>query len=134
MKSLLTFHSSILFLVYPVGGLALGLADPLLGKWVQQLGLRPGLATAASVNIQMPLMAIGLGLIHQRVAGALLGAVGMAAAFLFGLAVQYPPPRPWDAAALLLAIPPVLVLACAGYAVLGSASALATRAFWNATR
>jgi hypothetical protein len=132
MKSPLTLRSWILFAMYPLGGLALGLADPLLGRWVQQLGLRPGVATAASVNLLLPVLVIGLGTLHQRVASALLGAGAMAAAFVLGLAIHYPPPRPWDAATLIRSIPPVLVFAFLGYAVLGAASALTTRVIRSA--
>jgi hypothetical protein len=126
MKSFLT-HPLILLVLYAIVGLGLGLADPLLGKYMFQLGLRPGLATAASINVVLPLLAIGLATFHQRVAVALLGAVCMAVALLLGLAFHYPPPGPWNLATLLGTIPPVLVFACAGYAILGSASALATR-------
>jgi hypothetical protein len=114
-----------------LGGITLGLADPLLSHWVQQRGFRPGLATAVSVNMLLPLLTVGLGVVHRRVGTALLGAAGMTLGFLLGLAFEYPPPRPWDATLLLRSIPPVLAIACAGYAVLGTLTALATRAIWK---
>ena|SRR6266851_3547234 len=131
MKYLAAHKTWILFPVYLIGGLTLGLADPLLSSWVQQLGFRPGLATAASVNILLPLLTLGLGVAHRRVSTALLGAACMTLGFLLGLAIEYPPPRPWDVALLLRSIPPVLVMACVGYAVLGTLAALATRAIWK---
>jgi hypothetical protein len=121
----------ILFPVYVIGGLAPGLADPLVGHWVQQLGFRAGLATAASVNILLPLLAIGLSVAHRRVRNALLGAASMTLGFLLGLAIEYPPPRPWDVALLLRSIPPVMAMACVVYAVLGTLTALAARAVWK---
>jgi hypothetical protein len=120
-----------LFPLYVIGGLALGLADPLLGRWAQQLGLRPGVATAASVNILLPLLTIGLGAVHRRVGAALLGAACMTLGLLLGLAIEYPPPGPRDVPQLLRSIPPVLVMAGVGYAVLGTLTALATRAIWR---
>jgi hypothetical protein len=131
MKSLATDKWWRVFPSYPLGGLVLGLADALLGGWVQQLGLRPGMATAASVNILLPLLAIGIAVAHQRLGVACLGAAGMTAGFLLGLAMVYPPALPWDAGTLLRSIPPVLVLACVGYAVLGTLTALAARAVWK---
>jgi hypothetical protein len=35
------------------------------------------------------------------------------------LAIAQPPVAPWDASTLVRAIPPILVLVCSGYAVLG---------------
>jgi hypothetical protein len=131
MKYLADDKSWLILPLYLVAGLAFGLADPLLGRWVQTLGARPGLATAASVNILLPLLAIGLAVTCPRLPLALLGAVGMAGAFAVGLAVMYWQGRPWDVGTLLRSIPPVLVLACAGYAVLGTMAALITRAAWR---
>jgi hypothetical protein len=131
MKYLSADSSWTLLPIYLFAGLTLGLADPQLGRWVQQFGFRPGLATAASVNIVLPLVAIGLGVGHRRVSAALLGAACMTFGFLLGLAIEYPPPRPWDASLILHSIPPVLVMACAGYAVLGTLTAVATRAIWR---
>jgi hypothetical protein len=121
----------ILFSIYVIGGLALGLADPRFGRCVQQLGFRPGFATAASVNILLPLLAISLGAVHRRISTSLYGAACMTLGFLFGLAFEYPPPRPWDVALFLHTIPPVLVVACVGYAVLGTLTALVARALWR---
>jgi uncharacterized membrane protein required for colicin V production len=121
----------ILFPTYVIGGLALGLADPLFGRWVQQLGFRPGFATAGSVNILLPLLAISLGVVHRRISSAIYGAAGITLGFLFGLANEYPPPRPWDIALFLHSIPPVLLVACVGYAVLGTLTALVARALWR---
>jgi hypothetical protein len=120
-----------LFPIYLIGGLALGLVDPMLGRWAQQLGFRPGVATAASVNILLPLLTIGLGVAHRRVGAALLGAACMTLGFLLGLAIEYPPPRPWDVSILLRSIPPVLAMSCVGYAVLGAFTALLARAVWR---
>jgi hypothetical protein len=116
---------------YLVAGLTLGLADARLGQWVQQVGLRPGVATAASVNLLMPLLAIGLGAASRRVRTACLGAVGMTVAFTLGLAITYPQGHNWDVGTLVRSIPPVLVLACLGYAVIGTLTVLMTQAVWK---
>jgi hypothetical protein len=113
--------------IYLLGGFALGLADDPLRRCAQQLGARPGLATAASVNILLPLLAISLGVACPRLATVWLGALAMTGAYLLGLAFVHLPPQPWEAATLLASVPPVLVLACLGYALLGSASALVRR-------
>jgi hypothetical protein len=120
-----------LFPIYLIGGLGLGLADPMLCHWVQQLDFRPGLATAASVNILLPLLTIGLGVAHRRVRTALLGAACMTLGLLVGFVIEYPPLRPWDVALLLGSIPPVLAMACVGYAFLGTLTALLARAVWR---
>ncbi|HEV3257178.1 MAG TPA: hypothetical protein VG013_09885 [Gemmataceae bacterium] len=117
--------------VYLVGGLVLGLADPHLGRWVQGFGVRPGLATAASVNLLLPLLVIGLGVACPRLGTAWLGATGITVAFILGLALVYPPARPWGPATLLGAVPPVLVMACVGYAILGTLTVLLARAAWK---
>jgi hypothetical protein len=123
-----------LFVLYPAAGVALGLADPLLGQVVRQIGLRLGVATAVSVNVLLPLVAVGLGVLLVRIALAWLGAVTMSLAFIAGLAVRYPPRgQAWSLADMLAAVPPVLVLAMFGYAVLGTAAVLITRATRSAT-
>jgi hypothetical protein len=116
---------------YLVGGLVLGLADPLLGRTVQQLGVRPGLATAASVNLLLPLLAVGLGLLSPRLRTVWPGALSMSAAYVLGLALVYPPAPGWGLTTLARAVPPVLVLACLGYLFLGTLTALVTRAVWK---
>jgi hypothetical protein len=117
----------LVVLVYLLGGLGLGLADPQLRQVIQRLGVKPGMATAAIVNVLLPLLAIALGLVHRRLLAAWFGAVGMTAAFVLGLAFVYPRAQPCDAVTLLRAVPPVLVIACLGYALLGSLAALAAR-------
>jgi hypothetical protein len=113
--------------LYVLGGLALGLADEPLRQYVQQLGARPGLATAAIVNILLPVLAVALGIVCPRLATAWLGALCMTGAFLLGLAFVHAPPQPWQLATLLSSVPPVLVVACLGYAFLGSVSAMLSR-------
>ena len=98
---------------------------------MQQLGFRPGWATAVSVNLLLPLLVIGLGVAFPRLATTWLGAVGMTAAFLLGLALVVPQPQPWNAVTLLASVPPVLVVACLGYVILGSLAALVTRRVWK---
>jgi hypothetical protein len=119
----------LVLLAYPASGLVLGLADPGLGRVAQQLGTRPGVATAVSVNVLLPLVAVALGLVHGRVRGAWLGALGMALGLLAGLAVAYPAGvRDWSPVGLLKSIPPVVVAAALGYALLGTVAALIRRA------
>jgi hypothetical protein len=81
-------------------------------------------ATAIIVNLFLPLLAIVLGLVHRRLLAACIRGVGMTVAFVLGLAFVYPRAQPWDAATLLGAVPPVLVIACLGYILLGSLAAL----------
>jgi hypothetical protein len=118
--------SWLILAMYPAVGLLLGLADPILGRLAQQLGAKPGMATAVSVNLVLPLAAVALGIAGARMTSALLGAAMMTGGLVVGLAVQYSGGRGWSPVALLSAIPPVLVVATLGYAVLGTISALAT--------
>jgi hypothetical protein len=113
--------------LYLVGGFALGMADPALGRFVHGNGMKPGLATAASVNLVLPLLAVGLAFVSRRLWLAWLGALGMSTAFTLGLAVAYPHGHRWDPVALLRSVPPVLVAACLGYAVLGTLTILTLR-------
>jgi hypothetical protein len=124
----LSFHRWWFVLpIYLLGGLVLGLIDPRLGQAVQQLGMKPGLATAASINFLLPLLAVALGIVHRHLTTAWLGAIGMTGAFMLGLAIAYPQAQPWSAATLLAAVRPVMVMACLGYAALGSLTVLAVR-------
>jgi hypothetical protein len=129
MKHLTLKNWSLVVLVYLLGGLGLGLADPQLRHVVKLLGIKPGVATAINVNLFLPLLAIVLGLVHRRLLAACFGAVGMTVAFVLGLAFVHPPAQPWDAATLFRAVPPVLVIACLGYSLLGSLAALVARHF-----
>jgi hypothetical protein len=127
MRYVSTAKGWLVLPIYVLGGLALGLADDPLRQYVQQFGARPGLATAAIVNLLLPLLAVGLGVVCPRLATAWLGALGMTGAFVLGLALVHPPSQPWRVATLLGSVPPVLVVACLGYAILGSVSALVSR-------
>jgi hypothetical protein len=121
----------LILLAYPVSGLALGLADPVLGQAAGRLGVRPGLATFASVNLILPAVAVALGLAHARVAVAWLGAAAMTLGLTAGLAVRnFAGAGGWSLGGLLGAVPPVLVAAGVGYGVLGTAAALA-RGAWR---
>jgi hypothetical protein len=106
--------------VYLIGGLALGLTDHQCGQLVHQLGLKPGLATAVSVNFLMPLLAVGLAAVYPRLVNACLGAIAMTVAFILGLAFGSLDIGQWNPAAVLHSVKPVMVLACAGYVVLGT--------------
>jgi hypothetical protein len=112
--------------LYPAFGLLLGLADPLLGRLAQQFGTKPGLATAVTVNVLLPLAAVALGIAYARLGSVWLGAVFMTVGLIVGLAVHYHGGRISSPADVLSAIPPVLVAATVGYAVLGTMSALVT--------
>jgi hypothetical protein len=119
----------VILATYLLGGFVLGLADPPFGRAALDLGFnKPGVATTVCVNLVLPLLAIALAVAHRRLAAAVLGGFGMAVAYWLGLAINYPPPQPWDAATLLGSVKPVLVLACVGYVVLGIAAVLVTRA------
>jgi hypothetical protein len=120
----------LLLLAYPVPGLALGLADPWLGQMAQSLGFKPGVATAVSVNLLLPLAAAILGFCHARVAIACVGSVVMTAGLIAGLAVRYAAAgQAWSLADLVRSVPPVLVFATIGYAVIGTLAALAGQSF-----
>ncbi len=72
---------------YLACGFLLGLADPLLGQGARGLGVKPGVATAVSVNLLLPLAALVLALLTldwQR----WLGAAVMTAGITTGLAVR----------------------------------------------
>jgi hypothetical protein len=119
-------------LAYPAAGLVLGLADPLLGSMVGQLGLKPGVATAVSVNLLLPLVAVGLALLRPRLGSVWFGAVTMTLALIAGLAARYGAGiKDWSPVALVMAVPPVLVVALFGYALLGTIAALVGRS-WRA--
>jgi hypothetical protein len=108
----------LLVLAYPASGLLLGLADPVLGRLAQSVGTRPGVATAVSVNLLLPLTAAILGVLYARLPAVWLGAVAMTLGLGAGLAVQYGLPT---------GIPPVLVAATLGYAAIGTIAALLRR-------
>jgi hypothetical protein len=120
--------------LYPLGGLALGLADHLLGRGAQGLGMRPGVATAASVNVLLPLIVVGLAAAYPKLGTAWLGAVALTFAFVLGLALIYPQGHRWDALALIRSVPPVRVMACLGYLFLGTLSALVARSIGSRNR
>ena len=82
------------------------------------------------MNLLLPLLAIGLCVLHPRVATAWLGAFGMTAAYSLGMAINYLPAPQWDVVSFVQAMPPVLVVACVGYAILGTAAALISRQVW----
>src|SRR6266849_3621233 len=95
----------LILAVYLAVGFALGLIDPLLRQVPAQLGFdKAGLATAASVNVFLPLLAIGLGVVCPRLASAIFGGIGMAVAHSLGLAVNYFPGPQWDPITLLRAV------------------------------
>jgi hypothetical protein len=119
----------LVLLAYPVAGLVLGLADPALGRVAQQLGMKPGVATAVSVNALLPLVAVVLGLAHGRIGRAWIGAAAMTLGLVAGLATWYSGGVvDWSPAGLVGALRPVVVLAGLGYGILGTIAALAVRA------
>jgi hypothetical protein len=121
MTGISTKQRWLILMLYPTIGLALGFADPWLGQLAQRLGTKPGVATAVSVNLVLPIAAVILAVAHARLWGAWLGAVAMAIGFAGGLALQHSAGiRDWSLAGILGSIPPVLVAATVGYALLGS--------------
>jgi hypothetical protein len=122
--------------IYPLFGLALGLADPALGTVVQQLGIKAGAATAISVNMLMPVAAVALGLVWARVGSAWFGAALMTLGFVIGLAIRYSTANQgWSLVGIPRSIPPVLIVAGLGYAVLGTFAALIGRGWrtWSSS-
>ena len=115
-------HRWLVLASYPAAGLFLGLADPLFGRLVQQLGMKPGVATAVSVNVLLPLVAVALGVTYPRLASVWAGAVFMTVGFGLGLAAQYHHGE-WS----LADVPPVLVAAALGYAAIGTIALAVTR-------
>jgi hypothetical protein len=134
MKSLSAGKWWAILSLYLLGGLALGLADHLLGRGVQGLGMRPGVATAASVNVLLPLIVVGLAAVYPKLGTAWLGAVALTCAFVLGLALIYPQGHRWEALALIRSVPPVLVMACLGYLFLGTLSVLVARSVGSRNR
>jgi hypothetical protein len=114
--------------IYGLAGYVPGVLDPWFGGWARSFGWRPGVATAVSVNLLLPLLAVGLALPHRRLGVALAGAVVLTLGFQTGLATAYAKGHGWGIAALIRSVPPVLVLACLGYAVLGTVSVLGLKA------
>ena len=112
----------LLLTAYPAAGLLLGLADPMLGGLVQQLGMKPGVATAVSVNILLPLVAVALGVAYPRLASVWAGALVMTVGLALGLAAQYHGGE-WS----LADVPPVLVAAALGYAAVGTIALAVSR-------
>ena len=112
--------------MYLACGFLLGLADPLLGQGARGLGVKPGVATAVSVNLLLPLAAVVLALLYARLGSVWLGAAVMTAGITAGLAVRYL--QDWTVAGLLNVFPPVLAAAAVGYAVVGTAAVLAVKA------
>src|SRR6266511_459522 len=53
-------HWWLILAACAVSGLALGLADPWLGRLTARLGVTPGLASAVGVNLLLPLAAVAL--------------------------------------------------------------------------
>lgn len=122
-------YAWLVWLSYPAFGLALGLADSLLGQVARQMGVKPGMATAVGVNLLLPCVALALGFAYARLGSVWLGAGTMTLGLIVGLAVRYSPGiGDWSPAGLLSSVPPVLVFAALGYGVLGTIVALATRA------
>jgi len=72
-------------------------------------------------------LGIGLGVLHPRLATALFGGIIMGVAYTVGLAINYPPGPPWDVPILFNPKLMILVMACIGYDVLGTAAAVITR-------
>jgi hypothetical protein len=119
----------LILVAYPACGLMLGFADPILGHLVRQLGIKPGVATAVSVNLLLSLAALALALAHNRLWAAWFGAATMTFGFLEGLAACYPARvREWSPLGILSSVPPVLVAAGLGYAILGTVAVLIGRA------
>jgi len=127
MKDLSVEKWWVILPLYVLGGLAFGLADHQLGRWVGEFGMKPGLATAASVNVFLPLLVVGLAVARPKLGTAWFGAIALTLAFIFGLAIVYPQAHRGDPVALIRAVPPVLVMACLGYAILGTLSVVLTR-------
>jgi hypothetical protein len=126
-RSAMSKYLWLILMAYPALGLALGLADPWLGGLMRQAGLRPGVATALTVNAILPFAAIGLGALHRRAIAAVLGAAAMTIGLVAGLAVCYAAPGGRSFVGVVAAVPPVLYLASLGYAALGISAALVVR-------
>jgi hypothetical protein len=126
--TLTTYGFAAIAASYTGVGLVLGLADPWLGEVARSFGVRPGWATATSVNLLLPLTAVVLGVAHRRAWLAMLGAVMLTPGFTAGLAVRYAAGIPdWSPAGLLSSVPPALVLAAIGYAIVGVLAVAAGR-------
>ncbi len=127
MNRLLATKLWLVLVIYAVGGLSLGLADTSIGRVFQQQGVRPGMATAMTVNVLLPLLTICLGVAHPRIIINWLGTVVMTVAFILGLATLYLPQGAANVIAVVREVPPVLVLAFFAYLILGTAAVVLTR-------
>jgi hypothetical protein len=127
MNRLLAAKGWLVLVIFAIGGLSLGLADTAFGQVFQQRGVKPGMATAMTVNVLLPLLTICLGVMHPRLIINWLGTIAMTVAYVLGLAILYLPNGAADVAAVVAAVPPVIVLAFFAYLVLGTAAVVLTR-------
>ncbi|MFO0809540.1 MAG: hypothetical protein U0746_13015 [Gemmataceae bacterium] len=116
-------HRWLIPIAYPLFGLAFGLADPWLGRIAMSIGTKPGVATAVVVNGLLPMVALTLGFGSARVSTACLGAIAMTLGLIAGLAACYAPIDNPTPRVVLASVPPLLVIAALGYAILGSVAA-----------
>ncbi|MFL5243264.1 MAG: hypothetical protein ACJ8FY_14255 [Gemmataceae bacterium] len=131
MKDLLLYKPFIVVSIYLLAGLCLGLLDPEACRWIGGLGVKPGLATALSVNGLMPLLAVLLGIAFPRFGTALIGAVALTWGFLVGLMIRYTPDNAWNVGELLRSVPPLLLAACLAYAVIGILTVKGRQVIWK---
>jgi hypothetical protein len=117
----------IIFPLYLLGGLIPGLADGEFGRLMQALKPMAGMATAFSVNIVLPLVAAGLAVAVPRLRTVWAGVITMTAGYIIGLAIVHPPVGPVKVLELPRLVPPVLVLACFGYCIVGTMTAMVIR-------
>jgi hypothetical protein len=85
MNRLLATKRWLVLVIFAVGGLSLGLADTAFGQLFQERGVKPGLATATTVNGLLPLLTICLGVVHPRLIINWLGTAEPATASRIGL-------------------------------------------------
>ena len=126
MNRLFATKGWLVLVIFAIGGLSLGLADTAFGRVFQQQGVKPGLATATTVNILLPLLTICLGVVHPRLIVNWLGTVVMTIAYVLGLATLYLPQGAADVGAVVAAVPPLIVMAFLAYLVLGTAAVVLT--------
>ncbi len=118
----------IILPAYLVGGLLLGLAQPLLRAALVKLGKHPGIGTALDVNLLMPLLAASLAFLYPRLLSAAAGAPLATFAFHIGSrAVENPRFWQWTFMGIFGSMSPILAAACVGYAAVGLLTAALVR-------
>lgn len=118
----------MMMVLYVLGGMLLGLANPALRAAMARIGRHPGIGTALDVNLFMPLLALTLAFLYPRLWMACAGALLATVAFHIGSQLgQNPAVWRWSFMGVVRAVHPILVAACIGYAAIGMVTSAVVR-------